>query len=128
MTQNGNHNGSDGDHGTVTIRTLTDADREAVQKLAQLDTQPLPAGRLIGAEVGGLLLAAASIESGELVADPFRHTDELRAMVELRAAQLRRANGARGRRFTLGLGRRPRAALPASPPGAGGRLLTLDRA
>jgi hypothetical protein len=60
-----------------------------------------------------------------VLADPFSRTGELRTLLELRRAQLRRRS--RPRRLpALRLRGRPRAALAASPPGAGGRLLQLD--
>jgi hypothetical protein len=110
--------------GSVTLRRLdtAGADREALKRLVQLDSSEPLDGRVLGAEVEGKLLAAISLDDGVLVADPFSRTDELRAMLELRAAQLRRRTGIG--RFVL-RSPRPRAALAASPPGAGGRLLTL---
>jgi len=67
---------------------------------------------------------AIAIAGGEVLADPFSRTAELRSLLELRAAQLRRRDEVRSRR---GRARRQRAvaALPSSPPGAGGRLLQL---
>lgn len=114
-------------NGTVTIRGLDERDHRAVKLLAQLDTRAVPEGELIGAEVEGRLLAAASIETGEAIADPFSRTDEMRAMLTLRVAQLRRRGASSRRRLPLVIRRRPSAALAASPPGAGGRLLTLPR-
>lgn len=105
------------------IRRLDDGDRPAVELLAARDSRPLPAGPLLGVEVSGTLLAATSLATGETVADPFVRSGEARAMLELRAAQLRRPNG-RWRGLGLRL-RRSRASLASSPPGAGGRLLTL---
>lgn len=97
----------------VTIRPLGDSDRAAVARLAELDSRALPTGELLGAEVGGRLVAAISLDDEVTVANPFRPTAGVRAMLELRAAQLRVArNGHPGR-------------LPASASGAGGRLLTL---
>ncbi|MGH2953262.1 MAG: hypothetical protein ACRDK9_04460 [Solirubrobacterales bacterium] len=108
--------------GGVTLRRLNSSDREALERIAERDSSKPLSGRLLGAEVEGVLLAAISLDSGGLIADPFSRTDELRAMLELRAAQLRRRP--RFRRFAI-RDRHPRAALAASPPGAGGRLLTL---
>jgi hypothetical protein len=107
--------------GSVTLRRLEGADAEALERLADLDSATPPGGRLLGAEVEGVLLAAISLDTGELVSDPFSRTGELRAMLELRAAQL----GRRTRFQRLAFRTRPRAALAGSPPGAGGRLLTL---
>src|SRR5919201_2398053 len=96
----------------VVIRRLGPDDSSAVRRLAQLDSSPLPKGPLLGAEVEGRLLAAISLISGESVADPFARSEELRALLELRAAQLRRRLRRRLPRL-----RRPkaRAALAGSP-------------
>jgi hypothetical protein len=112
----------------LTIRRLTEDDRAAVLRLAQLDSNRTPEGELLGAEVEGRLLAAISLSTGEAVLDPFRRTQEIRGLLELRLAQLRRRER-RAQRRVFGLpvrGRRSRAAMPGSPPGAGGRLLTLQ--
>jgi hypothetical protein len=112
------------DGGTVTIRRLSEDDLERVRLLAQLDSRREPAGPWLGAEVEGRILAVTSLQTGETISDPFSHTSELRAMLELRAAQIgRRTNGRR--RFVIRSARNSRAALPSSPPGGGGRLLTL---
>lgn len=102
----------------LVIRHLDGDDLAAAKRLAQLDSTPLPEGDLLGALVEGRLLAAISLTSGESIADPFSRTAELRALLELRAAQLRRrVNG--HRRVRRDLPRpRPRAALAGSPPGA----------
>jgi hypothetical protein len=73
----------------LTLRHLDVSDTAAVERLAGLDTRNVPETPLLGAEVEGRLLAAVSIETGEAVADPFSRTAELRALLELRAAQLR---------------------------------------
>jgi hypothetical protein len=113
------------DGGTVTIRKLSDNERGRVQLLAQLDTKPEPVGPWLGAEIEGRVLAVTSLETGETVSDPFSRTAELRAMLELRAAQIRRRTNGRRRRFALRSVPESRAALPSSPPGSGGKLLTL---
>ena len=115
--------GADG--GTVTIRRLSDDEHGRVRLLAQLDTKREPAGPWLGAEVEGRVLAVTSLETGETVSDPFSRTAELRAMLELRAAQIRRRANGRGRRLALRSVPDSRAALPSSPPGSGGKLLTL---
>jgi hypothetical protein len=112
---------------TMTIRWVGDADRAAVELLAQRDSAHSPDGALLGVEIGGRLVAVTSLADGHTISDPFSPTREARAMLELRAAQLRhpaRLDG-RGRGIRLRLPGRSRASLPASPPGAGGRLLTL---
>ena len=107
----------------VTIRRLGPEDRPAVQRLADLDGAHVPDGPLLGAEVEGRLLAATSLSRGGTIADPFSRTAELRALLELRAGQLRaRAASApeRARPFRRG---RARPGLTGSP-GPGGGLLT----
>ena len=105
----------------VTIRSLDASDRPQLERLAELDCSVVPREPLLGAEVEGRLLAAVSLADGELIADPFSRTQELRALLELRAAQLRD----RGRRRAAAPRTRARAGLAGSPPGAGGRLLSL---
>jgi hypothetical protein len=111
---------------SITIRRLAEEERGRVQWLAQLDSARVPDGLLLGAEIEGRLLAAISLDTGEVVADPFSRTAEVRALLELRAAQVPRREAPARHRRGLGLRAQPsRAALAASPPGAGGRLLTL---
>lgn len=112
-------------HDEITIRLLTEADGPALARLAQRDSAPTPSGRVLGALSGGELLAALSLSQGTAVADPFAPTSELRSLLDRRAAQLRGRDGGRAGGLRRLLSRRSRAALPASPPGGGGRLLTL---
>jgi hypothetical protein len=109
---------------TVSIRRLAGADADALARLAELDTHGLPPEPLLGAEVDGRLVAAVSLADGRVLSDPFLPTTEIRALLELRAAQLRRHDRRLG---GLRLLARPRGALASSPPGAGGRLLSLSR-
>jgi hypothetical protein len=113
---------------TVTIRPLdhSDADRRAIDELAERDSGRRPDGPALVAEVDGRLLAAISLESRAVLADPFARTDELRSLLELRAAQLRRHEARRRpRRGERRERTRARAALAGSPPGAGGKLLRI---
>jgi hypothetical protein len=110
---------------TITIRRFdaTDADRAALARLAELDSTYRLDGPVLGAEVEGRLLAAISIESGTVIADPFRRTSELRAMLKLRVAQLSRRHGGRRRSRFFG-GHRSRPAVGGSPAG---QIVTLQR-
>jgi len=95
----------------ITIRQLTAADSVAVNRLAELESTGAPTGPMLGAEVEGTLLAAISIPSGTIVADPFSRTAEIADLLEVRVAQLRkRAIPTRGRML-----RRRSATAPASP-------------
>ena len=111
--------------GEITIGRLGIDDTTDLMRLAERDTSETPAGLVIGARVDGRLIAAMSVTSGESVADPFVSTEGIRALLEERAGQLR-GNG-RGRFARLFRRGHARAALPASPPGAGGRLLEIQR-
>ena len=108
----------------IGIRILDESDGSELRRLAELDSAPIPAAPVLGATVDGGLVAAQSIRGGDAIADPFVPTAEVRALLADRVAQLRD-----GRRRSLSKRltrrRRSRAALPASPPGAGGRLLEI---
>lgn len=107
----------------LTIRRLGHEDQVAVETLAELDSSHVPEYPLLGIEVEGRLLAAASIATGETVADPFSRTRELRELLEIRVGQLRR----REQPVRPGLLRRtPAPEAPGAPaPATGGALLTL---
>lgn len=114
----------------IALRSLGEADRAEVDRLAALDSSaPLRGTRLIGAEMDGRLIAAISVVDGATVADPFAPTAPAVELLRLRAAQLGAANARRPgrmRRLRDALGRgHARAGLAGSPPGAGGRLLQL---
>jgi hypothetical protein len=108
----------------ITIRRmdLTDAGVAALDHLAELDSRARLQGPVLGIEIEGRLVAAISLQTGELSADPFSHTSELRGLLELRAAQLRedrrrpsRVRGRRSRRSRLALGGSPAGQIIAMP-------------
>ncbi|MQA74764.1 MAG: hypothetical protein GEU88_10570 [Solirubrobacterales bacterium] len=84
------------ERGPLTIREAAVEDRDAVLRLAQRDSATVPAGRLLVGEVDGELRAAVALAGGEAIADPFRPTAELVALLRARAAQIR--GGVRGPR------------------------------
>jgi hypothetical protein len=97
--------------GDISIRRLTDHDAEALDRVAGRDSASRPSGELFGAEVDGRLIAAISIATGEVVADPFTRTDAARSMLLLRAAQLRESRASDGHTRRQGIRRltaRPR--------------------
>jgi hypothetical protein len=77
----------------VVIRRSTSADGPAVAALSALDAAPMPAGAALVAEVGGVPRAVLPLDGGRSFGDPFARTDELVALLELRAAQMRRESG-----------------------------------
>jgi hypothetical protein len=70
----------------VTIRHAAAADLASLERLAALDSRRLPSGELFVAEVDGRLLAATSIDTGAVIADPFEYTASI---VELLRAHSR---------------------------------------
>jgi hypothetical protein len=81
--------------GSLTLRYAVAADADALERLAQLDSQHAPRGVVLVAEVGGELWAAISLDDNTAVADPFRPTGELVALLLARARQLRRTESGR---------------------------------
>lgn len=75
---------------SISIRRLNaeTTDREALTRVAGRDSAAAPAGEILGAEIDGRLIAAISLDFGDLVADPFTETADARSLLELRAAQL----------------------------------------
>jgi hypothetical protein len=88
----------------ITLRLANDRDGGALRSLAERDSAALPPGPHLVAIRDGELEAAISLSTAEIVADPFRHTAELREL--LRCAARRRGSRSRPARRT-----RPRAVL-----------------
>ena len=70
----------------ITIRLSTLDDGDAIQRLAQLDGRRPPTGELLLAIVDGEPWAALSPDGGDAIADPFRPTTDLVALLRVRAA------------------------------------------
>lgn len=79
----------------LTLRYAVPADADELARLAELDSQRAPRGVVLLAEVGGEVWAAISLDDHHAIADPFRPTGELVALLVERARQLRRSE--RGR-------------------------------
>ena len=73
---------------SVTIRRVTPDDRQAVQRIADLEARPAPQGALLIAEVDERILAVRSLDDGATIADPFHPTAELVALLEARSRHL----------------------------------------
>jgi hypothetical protein len=58
----------------VTVRFARDTDALALDRLAILSERPVPEGRVLVASVRGEVIAAAAVEGGPAVYDPFRRT------------------------------------------------------
>ena len=74
----------------LVLRFAGPADAAAIDRLAQLDSRRAPRGAVLLAEVDGTPWAALSIDDGHAIADPFRPTGELVALLVERSRQLRR--------------------------------------
>ena len=77
--------------GPVTIRHACSADHAALERLAALDSQTMPGGPLLIAEIDGEPWAAVQIAGTGVIADPFRLTGGLVELLRERARQLVRA-------------------------------------
>jgi hypothetical protein len=73
----------------VTIRHAAPADLASLERLAALDSRRIPSGELFVAEVEGRLLAATSIDTGAVIADPFEHTAALVELLRVRSRGVR---------------------------------------
>ena len=69
----------------ITIRSSRSADAPALTRLAALDSQRLPSGDLLVAEVCGEIVAAYEPESARAIADPFRLTADVVDLLKVRA-------------------------------------------
>jgi hypothetical protein len=87
--------------GELRLRDAADSDAADLVRLARLDSHARPpVGKLIVAEDRGVLVAAMAVETGETIADPFRATAPIVAMLRLRAEQTRREPPTRSQRTT----------------------------
>jgi hypothetical protein len=66
------------------IRLATEHDAAALRRLAALDSARPLTGRILIGEIDGAPAAALSLKTGAIVADPFRHTANLRAHMRMR--------------------------------------------
>ena len=86
----------------VLMRRAGADDSARIRTLALLDDRRMPAGPFLLAEVGGEVVAARSLSTGAVVADPFRLTSDIVAMLRLRADQMSELEARRARRSARG--------------------------
>jgi hypothetical protein len=77
-----------GGYDSVAVRLARPEDESAIHRVASLDGKKAPQGRVLVAEAGGEIVAALAITGGHAVADPFRWTSDVVALMEMRAEQL----------------------------------------
>ncbi len=71
----------------ISIRRASDRDRGTLERLAALDSARRPRGEVLIAEVDGEAWAALSLRDGHAVADPFRRSGAVVALLRTRASQ-----------------------------------------
>jgi hypothetical protein len=94
----------------LTIRMASPEDAEALRELALLDSSPELGGRVLLAELDGAVIAAASLDGGAVIADPFTPSGYAVRMLTTRRYQLMRQRDSRA----SAIRRRPR--LAPDPP------------
>jgi hypothetical protein len=82
------HEPADLPEDAVLVRRATTADAARIRTLARLDDRRLTDGPFLVAEIGGEAIAALSMSTGQLVADPFRRTRDAEHLLRLRAEQV----------------------------------------
>jgi hypothetical protein len=75
----------------LTIRHANATDLPALERLAALDSRRIPTGELFVAEAEGRLVAATSIDTGAVIADPFEHTASIVDLLRVHANGVRPA-------------------------------------
>jgi hypothetical protein len=73
----------------LTIRHASAADFPALERLAALDSRRIPSGELFVAEAEGRLLAATSLDTGAIIADPFERTTMIVELLRVHANTVR---------------------------------------
>jgi hypothetical protein len=73
----------------VTIRHAHAGDLRPLERLAALDSRRIPSGELLVAEVQGRLVAALSIDTGAVIADPFESTASIVDVLRIQAGAVR---------------------------------------
>jgi len=71
--------------GDLYLRPAVDADMASLVRLARIDSSRPPAGAILVAEDAGEIVAATSLDDGATIADPFRATAQVVALLKLRA-------------------------------------------
>ena len=73
----------------VTVRFARDTDALALDRLSVLSERPVPHGTVLVASVRGEVIAAAAIEGGQAIYDPFRRTADALSQICRQAKSLR---------------------------------------
>jgi hypothetical protein len=82
----------------VTTRLATRADNPTIARLAELDSGHVPRGRVLLAERRGSVVAAISLQTGAVFADPFVSTAGVVKNLRAKAAEMGLADAPETRR------------------------------
>jgi len=74
---------------TIVIRAARGSDGALLERLAELDSQRPLTGEVLVGERGGELVAAFAPDSGRAIADPFRPTQDVVALLALHGRRTR---------------------------------------
>jgi hypothetical protein len=77
----------------LTIRVAAPSDSATLRRLAALDSAHTLRGHVLIAETGTVPVAAISLTTGAVTADPFQRTEDAIRMLRLRRYQLLRQGG-----------------------------------
>jgi hypothetical protein len=77
----------------LTIRVAAPDDTVILRRLAALDSAHTLRGHVLIAEAGAIPVAAISLTTGAVTADPFQHTTDAIRLLRLRRYQLLRQGG-----------------------------------
>ena len=72
----------------LVLRRSSAEDEQSLARLARLDSAPRPRGDMLVAEVDGAIVAAVPFDGGPAIADPFRPTADVVAILQARAELL----------------------------------------
>jgi hypothetical protein len=97
----------------VLMRRATAEDAARIRVLALLDNKRMPSGPFLVAEASGEIVAARSLSTSAVVADPFRLTSDIVAMLSLRAGQIGPVSQLQAQRAQRSARRSLRTALAA---------------
>jgi hypothetical protein len=78
---------------SLTIRMAGSEDKPALLRLAELDSTVPLRGNVMLAELDGACLAAISLETGEVNANPFKRTAAIVSHLRMRRYQIMRQGG-----------------------------------
>ncbi|MEA2282289.1 MAG: hypothetical protein QOK21_2896 [Solirubrobacteraceae bacterium] len=88
---------------SVLVRAARGSDGPALARLAALDSAAVPPGELLVAETDGALIAARALGSGTVIADPFRPSADVVALLTLRGRSVEPRRMRRGLAERMGL-------------------------